>query len=264
MTGPPPRDGRVAFAGDDVWYSDTGGPGPAVVLLHPYAGSGRSFSRQVDAFHAAGHRVVTYSRRGHTGSSGPTDVTATAADELRAVVDTLELGPAHLVASAAGGFVAADFAQSWPDALRTLVLACTMIGIEDDDYAELCRTYRPTSFDEMSSEERELTAAYRSHDPDGVDAWRANLPERPVPLPPQRRPITWQTVERLSVPTLLIAGDHDPYFPPQVMRAVADRVPHATSTVVEGTGHSAYWERPADFNRVVLDFLERASAPQTA
>ena len=66
-----------------LWYWDTGGPGKAVVLLHPGSGSGESYPYQQPAFAKAGYRVISYSRRGQYRSESGTDAdTYFAADDL--------------------------------------------------------------------------------------------------------------------------------------------------------------------------------------
>lgn len=252
------KAGHVNVGDDSLCYADTGGDGPAVILLHAYAGSGRSFVHQLAPFRRGGFRVVTYSRRGHAGSSGPVDSAPPAADDLRALVEQLGIGAAHLVATAAGGFVATDYAQSWPDDVRSLTLACTIIGIEDADYHELCSSHRPPDFADLTVEERELSPGYRATRPVGVERWRRNVPAVRLPLPSHRQPITWRTIENLTMPVSLISGGDDPYFPPPVMAAVAERLRDGRTAVIASTGHSAYWEQPSSFNRIVLDFLHTA------
>ncbi|MCE9639513.1 MAG: alpha/beta hydrolase [Betaproteobacteria bacterium] len=69
--------------------------------------------------------------------------------------------------------------------------------------------------------------------------------------------VTWAKLESLKVPTLLMTGDADLYTPPSVLRMFTARMPHAESAVIPETGHSSYWESPAEFNRVVLAFLRK-------
>src|SRR5438094_9887922 len=63
-----------------IWYEDTGGNGPAVVLLHARTGSAAMWKRQLDAFSAARYRCVVYDRR----QSGRTEVAPNADDALPA------------------------------------------------------------------------------------------------------------------------------------------------------------------------------------
>jgi 2-succinyl-6-hydroxy-2,4-cyclohexadiene-1-carboxylate synthase len=70
-----------------------------------------------------------------------------------------------------------------------------------------------------------------------------------------RAPLTLERIAKISVPTLVIAGDEDVYAPPPVMQALGSAIPNARFEVIAGAGHSAYWEQPAAWNRLILDFL---------
>ena len=56
---------------------------------------------------------------------------------------------------------------------------------------------------------------------------------------------------------LRITGDADLYAPPAVLRLFAARIKSSESVIVQESGHSAYWEQPETFNRIVLDFVRR-------
>ncbi|HEY4464294.1 MAG TPA: alpha/beta fold hydrolase, partial [Streptosporangiaceae bacterium] len=62
--------GRENSAAIRIYYEDHGS-GPPVVLVHGYALNGRSWEKQEAALLAAGHRVITYDRRGFGASSRP-------------------------------------------------------------------------------------------------------------------------------------------------------------------------------------------------
>jgi pimeloyl-ACP methyl ester carboxylesterase len=62
-------------------------------------------------------------------------------------------------------------------------------------------------------------------------------------------------LEKIRVPTLLIAGDEDRVYPPALARDVARRIPGAELVMVEGAGHLVNLEQPERFNKIVLDFL---------
>src|SRR5215472_12288997 len=87
----------------ELYYEDHGSGRP-VVLIHGYPLSGRAWDRQVPALLEAGHRVVTYDRRGFGKSSQPTvgyDYD-TFADDLRTLLDALDMQRVTLVGHSMG------------------------------------------------------------------------------------------------------------------------------------------------------------------
>src|SRR6516165_7079433 len=87
----------------DLYYEDHGSGRP-VVLIHGYPLSGRAWDRQVPALLEAGHRVITYDRRGFGQSSQPTsgyDYDTFAAD-LNTLLEHLDLRDAVLAGHSMG------------------------------------------------------------------------------------------------------------------------------------------------------------------
>jgi len=257
------REGYADLPGARLWYTDSGGDGAPVVLLHAATGSSRVWEYQVPAFAARGRRVITYDRRGFGRSvvdpSGPQP--GSGADDLRALLDRLGLGRVDVVGTAAGGIVALDFALSFPERVRRLVVANSIGGVQDPEYLALGARLRPApQFNAMPPDFRELGPSYRAANPEGVQRWlaleRVSRPEGATP-PAQamHTRITFAQLERLNIPTLLLTGDADLYAPPAVLRLFAARIRGASSVVVPEAGHSAYWEQPDVFNRAVLEFL---------
>jgi len=264
--GQPPaalREGRATIPGAEIFFYDSGGTGPAIVLLHAGTGSARVWEYQWGPLAAAGYRVVAYDRRGHGRSTvDPGGPLATAADDLVALADALGLGRFHLVGTAAGGIVAIDAALAFPARLRSLVVANSLGGVTDPSYVELGRRLRPQEFAALPPDLRELGPAYRAADPDGTARWLAlerqsRAPGEAPPAQPPKQRVTFAMLEALTVPTLLLTGGADMYTPPAALRLFAERIPGATSIVLPDVGHSAYWEQPAAFNRAVLDFVGR-------
>ena len=258
------HEGLVDVPGARLWHLDTGGSGPAVVLMHAATGSSRVWEHQLSPFTEAGFRIVAHDRRGwgRTLADPSGEQPGTGADDLRALVDHLGIDRFHLVGTAAGGIVSLDFALSFPGRLRSLVVANSIGGVQDEDYLALGRRLRPREFEALPPELRELGPSYRAADPDGTRRWieleRLSRPDGPrAPAQPTRTRITFALLETLRVPTLLVTGGADMYSPPPVLALFAARIPGAESVNVPEVGHSAYWERPDVFNRAVLDFLGR-------
>ena len=248
-----------------LWYRDSGGGGIPVVFLHAATGSSRVWEHQEGAFVSAGFRFIAYDRRGfgRTVVEPPGTSSTTGADDLDALMNHLRIDRFHLVGTAAGAFVCLDYALSFPQRLRSVVIANTIGGVQDEEYLELGRQLRPPAFAAMPPEFRELGPSYRASNPAGTQRWidleRTSRPDvaagTPPPAQPMRNRITFALLETLKVPTLLVTGDADLYAPPAVMRLFAGRIKGAESVVVPEAGHSAYWEQPEVFNRAVLNFL---------
>ena len=66
-----------------------------------------------------------------------------------------------------------------------------------------------------------------------------------------------QRLVRHSVPTLFIVGEEDSLVPPAVIEAMHRKIPGSQFVNVPGAGHSVYWEKPGEFNRIVMEFLGR-------
>jgi pimeloyl-ACP methyl ester carboxylesterase len=61
----------------------------------------------------------------------------------------------------------------------------------------------------------------------------------------------------IVAPTLIIWGERDRLVPPEVGEQLRSVVPNAELGTIRGAGHLPMWERPAEFNRLVLEFLRR-------
>ena len=250
--------------GARIFYIDSGGSGVPVVFLHAATGSSRVWEYQIPAFTAAGYRVIAFDRRGWGRTviqpAGPQP--GTGAEDLLGLLDLLGLDRVHVAGTAAGGFVALDFALSYPRRMRSLVIANTIGGVQDPDYLELGRRIRPPQFDALPPEFRELGPSYRAANAEGTARWmdleKISRPAGPrAPAQPMRNRITWSLLETIQTPTLLLTGGADLYAPPPLLRLFAPRIKGSESVIVPEAGHSTYWEEPQVFNRAVLDFIGR-------
>lgn len=245
--------------GVDLWYTDSGGDGPPVVFIHAAAGSSESWVNQLPAFTEAGFRCLTYDQRGWLRSKAkPGAGLGHASDDLLALADHLAIGKFHLIANAYGGFGGVDFALRYPDRLLSFVLSDSQGGLDDPDYVALRTRIAPPALRALPIELRELGPTYRTENPYGTSEWLRLIHEAGGETAERQPPalrIRLTTLERLRVPTLMICGDADLLSPPGLMRILAARVPDCRLVTIPEAGHSAYWERPADWNRAVLEFL---------
>jgi len=205
------------------------------------------WENQVAAFTGVGYRFIAYDRR-EVGS---------AVDDLEALAEHLVLDRFHLVGTAAGGIVAVDYALTHPERLISLVVANSIVGIQDEDYVEMTRRLRPApEFNAIPADIRELGPSYRAANAEGTRRWK-ELSKHIAPQNTKNR-ITFAALETITIPTLLLTGDADLYTPPSVLRLLAARFPNCESAVIPECGHSAFWEQPEAFNQAVLDFIGKA------
>lgn len=260
----PAREATADLPGVHLFFTDSGGNGEPVVFVHAATGSSRVWEYQRPVFTKRGYRVITYDRRGYGRSvadaSGPQP--GTGADDLNALIDYLTIDRFHLVGTAAGGFVAWDYALSFPKRLRSLVVANSIGGVQDPEYQAAMQRLRTPDFLAMSPDMRELGPAYRVSNPTGADRWRElERVARPTSAQPPaqtfRNKVTFALLETIAVPTLLMTGDADMYAPPPIMRMFAAHVKGSKAVVIPEAGHSGYWEQPEFFNRTVLEFISR-------
>ncbi len=260
----PAYEGFADLPGVRIWYNDTGGSGVPVVFLHAGTGSSRVWEYQIPAFTAAGYRFIAYDRRGWGRSevvpSGPQP--GAAAEDLDRLMDHLEVDRFHIVATAAGGSIAWDYALSFPQRVRSMVIANNTGRVVDQDYLDFVRSLRPEQFDGLPPEFREVGSYYRASNPEGTRRWveleEVSRPPGPrMPTQPLKNRLSLSLIETVKTPILLIAGGSDLAAPAPLQRYFAERVPHAETLTVPNAGHSTYWEQPEVFNRAVLEFIRK-------
>ena len=261
------------------------GRGPALLLLHGFTGAATTWTPFLPAF-AARHHVVAVDLPGHGRSDAPADparYAATAcADDLAALLDALDIGRAAVLGYSMGGRLALQFTLAHPARVGALILESASPGIADE--AE--RAQRAAADRQLADDiERDGVAAF-------VARWeRLPLWASQAALPGDVRDrlraqrlandarglagslrgagagVTLPLHDRLHdvrAPTLLVAGTRDEKYARQAL-ATAAAIPGARAVVVRDAGHAVHLERPAEFTRLVLEFLrEQAGSMEEA
>jgi len=257
----PAAEGVASLPDTRLWFWDTGGRGQPIVLSHPATGSGLIWGYQQPAFAKAGYRVIGYSRRGYINSApGDKDKPGIGSVDLHNLMEFLGVRKFHLVASAAGGSIASDYAFTHPDRLYSLTISSNSFGVRDGEIAKAAAFIRPKGWDDMPAEFRELGPSYRAANPDGVKKWM-ELEHKAligtIVRQSLKNVITQARLRELTVPTLLISGAADMSTSPAMARMIAAEIPNSEIAYMPEAGHSSYWEQPELFNRAVLDFVGR-------
>ena len=261
--------GRGAYTdlpGVRLWFTDTGGSGVPVVLLHANTGNSDSWEYNIPAIQKAGYRVIAFDRRGWgrsmaQPSSGPQP--GTVAGDLEALANFLHLEKFHLVGIAGGGFIALDYALTHPERLISLVVAASTGQVMDPTLSEMAARTRPPEFTAMPVQFREISFNYLATNPEGVKKWlgiNSQSQQPGAPAQPQLVEKTLPKLETINTPTLLLPAESDLTAPPYIMRVLAAHIRGSEIRPIPDAGHSANWEQPETFNRLVLEFLSKNSA----
>jgi pimeloyl-ACP methyl ester carboxylesterase len=249
--------------GVKLWYTDTGGTGTPIVMLHANTGTSAVWENQTKALSAAGYRAIAFDRRGWGKSiadpaSGPQP--GTIAGDLDALANHLKLGRFYLLGVAGGGFAALDYAAWHPERLRGLIVAASTGSFSEKIMVDMTNRIAIPGLDKLPAEYVELGLSYRATDIDGTARWNeieAHARQPNAPSQPLRSPNTFAKVETIRLPTLVIVADADLYAPQAVMKTWASHIRTHQLTVIDDAGHAVAWEKPSAFNAAVLGFLRK-------
>ena len=161
--------GYEDLPGVRLWYTDSGGSGVPLVLLHANTGNADSWQYNIAGFVEAGYRVITFDRRGwgrSRANPGTGPQPGTIADDLHALVDHLRIDRFHLVGVAGGGFAAYDYVLWHPERLRSMVVAASGGAIVDEELSKLREKTTLPGFRDWPPEFREVSMGYMATNPE--------------------------------------------------------------------------------------------------
>ncbi|MEU9452749.1 alpha/beta hydrolase [Streptomyces sp. NPDC048277] len=239
-----------------------------LLLVHGHPFDRTMWHPQRTAF-APDRRVVAPDLRGYGASPvapGITPLSRFAAD-LEELLDELGVETCVLAGLSMGGQIAMEcYDRLGAGRIRGLVLADTFPAPETPEgrrsrnamadrllregmggYADevLEKMVAPYAHPDVKAHVHRMMTAT---DPEGAAAALRGRAERP-----DYRPL----LTRVTVPALVVVGRDDAYTPVFDAEAMHAALPHSTLRIIEGAAHLPNLERPADFNRVLGEFLAR-------
>jgi 3-oxoadipate enol-lactonase len=246
-------------------YYESQGEGPAIVLAHGGGGSHVSWWQQVPVL-SRHYRCVTFDHRGFGFSRDSTEGPGPAAfvEDLRQLLDHLGIKRAALAGQSMGGWTVLGFATAYPERVSALALCDTTAGMDD---AEVMREQAKLRESAKGGLAQVLARAYAADFPERepqlcflykqISGLNLHVPANLLSALFSIRNRVEPIIEK-RVPTMLLVGEEDALAPANVMALMAQRIPHARFERVAGAGHSAYFEKPDEFNRLMIDFLREA------
>ncbi len=237
------------------------GRGPALLLLHGYSDTSRSFSLIAPSLD--GYRLIIPDLGGHGGSM-PTEGLSVAelARDVDGLVDRLAVPEYALVGHSMGAMVAIEIAARRRQAVRAVVLLSGSLKPDFGPRTDVARAIRALKdplgagdafFDRWHACSRPVDTAFLMH-----------LRREAAAIPTS----TWRTLldaleetdltsraAQVRAPVLCIAGAQDPLFDVGHRQVLAETFASVRSITLEGHGHNPHWENPADVAALVLSFL---------
>jgi pimeloyl-ACP methyl ester carboxylesterase len=256
--------GRYAeLPGVKLWFTDTGGTGTPIVLLHANTGTSANWEAQATAFAREGYRVIAFDRRGWGKSvadpaTGPQP--GSVAADLEALANHLKLEKFHLVGIAGGGFASLDYAAWRPERLRSLVVAASTGQFAEREMRDISARVEIPELRKQAAVYREVGPSYRGVNPEGTKRWikiEEHAQQPGAPSQPLRTPNTFAKLATVTMPIQVMAAEADLLAPPALMRAWAAHLKNFEWTTVPDSGHAIAWEHPDTFNEKVLGFVKR-------
>ncbi len=262
-------------------YYEEAGAGSALVFVHEFAGDYRSYEAQMRYF-SRRYRCIAFNARGYPPSEVPEDPAhysqARARDDIRAVLDGIGVGRAHVAGISMGGFATLHFGLAYPERALSLNIGGCGYGAEPGKRAQFQAEAEAAAhrFETMSM--AECTESYangptrvqlQNKDPRGWEEFRRMLGEHSprgsantLRGVQKLRPSLFDLVDQmkqLTVPTLVIAGDEDdPCIEGSLLMKRA--IPSAALAILPRTGHALNLEEPLLYNALIADFLHQVEA----
>lgn len=248
------------------------GHGPPLVLIHALGLDHRLWDQQIGQI-APACDVIAYDVRGHGATDipqGPYTMTDFVED-LAGLLDALGIQQVHLAGISMGGMIAQAFALTWPQRVRSLLLADTTSEYNQEDRRQIAERARIAEERGLSplvvpTMNRWFTESFRTQHPDEVAKIRDILAAAsPVGYAAACRAITgadWsERLVNITAPTTVVVGSEDSSTPPEMALKIHEHIPGSVYVVIPDTAHLTNVAWPDLFSQIVLTNVRNAEPP---
>lgn len=252
----------LSVNGETIHYVKEG-DGPAVALIHGLGSSAHIWRHQIASLKDR-YTVIACDARGHGGSSAKGECSiATAADDLKAVLDALGIAECHLVGISTGGPVALTFAAQSPNMVKSLVLAGTFAKPVEGSKERVEATAEAIAY--VSMEEfgtqyaAETLSPSTSLDVQDELAGVISKINPKVYIQLMRSALLGDFTALLAsvkAPTLVLIGENDAIIPRSESEFIAQKIPGAALEMIPAAGHLACLDSPSAFTAAIGKFID--------
>lgn len=265
---------RLAAPDGGDLFTTAHGHGPSFLFVHGFATTSRIWTKQFRDLPPAGIRTVAFDHRGHGASTAPMTETSieNLADDLRLVLEDLDLRDMLLVGHSMGGMAALVFALRYPEVaarrLRGLVLVSTAarIAAAAVPFAAAATTPFTAGFVRSGVWSRSDWSRWAARAHFGTDPLPSQVELVRVLLASARqetvvgcaRAVAMFDVRahlaRVALPVLVVNGSADVLTSPGDARVLARALPDARLEIIPGAGHMVMLERADRFDALLCGF----------
>jgi 3-oxoadipate enol-lactonase len=253
--------------GIDLYY-EVHGEGPALAFAHGGGGNHAIWWQQVPYF-SQWYKVITIDQRGFGLSRDVPEGPGRDAfvEDLRGLLDHLEIEQTALVAQSLGGWTCLGFAASYPERVWALVLANTVGAINDPALQQRLKDIHAAKGGRRTVANA-YSKGYLKNKPELANLFHMissfnysiEAPAGPIASLVGTDAPTPEDLKGLKVPVLFIAGgEEDRSTPLDVMQMAHKIIPGSSLVQVPEAGHSVYYEQPEIFNYLVHNFLKKSA-----
>jgi len=191
------------------------------------------------------------------------------ADDAAEILDSLGIQSSYVLGISMGGFIAQELALNHPESVERLLLVSTGPGIGGGVAADenfLMQMFVEVSGDRIEAQRKvvQLLVGPESRESAGellevAAVLAATDSQSPAAFLRQLQAVvtfsSWDRLDEIQVPVLILHGDSDPLVPVGNGINLAERIEGAELRVFEGAGHLLPMERPAEVIGAIVEFL---------
>lgn len=253
---------------------ESGSAGLPVVLVHGTGGRADRWIRNLDALAAAGYHAYAFDLPGHGfAAKGPgVECSVPAYRRLLAgFVEQLGATQVAVVGTSLGGHVAASYAVENPGKVKAIALVGSMgllpigaeargriqAGANNQSREGVATKFQRVIFDPSLVTPEMVEEEFRINNSAGAKESFAMLGKYIADRLDDE--VVGEKLAALKKPVLLAWGDQDKTVPLAVGEGALKLIPGSKLVVLQGAAHTPYYERPDQFNRALIDFLEALS-----